>query len=249
MESVISVANMRESDEHTIACLTGSLELMERAARGIRSSHDFNGRTLIVTGSGNNGGDGFALAEILLEEGKETEVVTVTDHCSADSEYYMKRAVSKGLKVIPFTAGSGMLKGYDTIVDCLLGTGFSGEVRGRYRDAILEINEVFGDCFVLSADINSGMNGDTGKADIAVRSHLTVTIGALKTGLLLARGGSHIRRITCAHIGITPLREENFLLEPGEWELRGIDPGLFVYEDSSGALLFKNDESVNIINV
>ena len=91
MENVISVENMRKSDEHTIATSVPSLELMRRAAEGIRSSHDFGGSTLIVVGSGNNGGDGFALAEILLSEGKDVTVLSVTDHYSKDSAYYMER--------------------------------------------------------------------------------------------------------------------------------------------------------------
>ena len=62
MISCISVENMRCSDAHTIATLVPGRELMYRAALGIFKAADWSGRTAIVVGSGNNGGDGFALA-------------------------------------------------------------------------------------------------------------------------------------------------------------------------------------------
>jgi len=219
MENVISVENMRKSDEHTIATSVPSLELMRRAAEGIRSSHDFGGSTLIVVGSGNNGGDGFALAEILLSEGKDVTVLSVTDHYSKDSTYYMERCKDRGLQLLQFEPGKDMMKGFDTIVDCLLGTGFKGEVRGIYRAAIEEINAA--GSFVISADINSGMNGDTGEAFQAVKSDITVTIGCHKTGILLARNGEYINKVICAYIGIEPVYGENYLLTPDEWKKKG----------------------------
>ena len=57
---------MRLSDAYTIANLVPSLELMYRAAYGVFKAADWHGQTAIVVGSGNNGGDGFALACILI---------------------------------------------------------------------------------------------------------------------------------------------------------------------------------------
>ena len=62
----ISVENMRLSDAYTIENLVPSLELMYRAAYGVYKAVNWSGKTAIVVGSGNNGGDGFALAWILL---------------------------------------------------------------------------------------------------------------------------------------------------------------------------------------
>ena len=97
------------------------------------------------------------------------------------------------------------------MVDCLLGTGFSGAVRENYREAMGAINASH--AFVISVDINSGMNGDTGEADIAVSSDLTVTIGYVKTGLVSENAGKYIKRLVCADIGIVLVREEGFLTE------------------------------------
>jgi NAD(P)H-hydrate epimerase len=93
------------------------------------------------------------------------------------------------------------LTGSDIIVDCMLGTGFAGTPREDYANAINAINST--NAYVISADINSGMNGDTGEYDICVRSDLTVTIGYLKKGLIAARASEAIGKISVADIGIT----------------------------------------------
>ena len=200
----ISVENMRQSDAYTISNLVPSLELMYRAAYGVFMAAEWTGRTAIVVGSGNNGGDGFALAWILRQKGFDCTVFTVSKRLSADSAHYAEKAVSAGVPVREFTPGC--LEGFDTIVDCLLGTGFSGTVRENYRIAIEEINA--SGAFVISVDINSGMNGDTGAAEIAVKSHLTVTIGYVKRGLITDNAGTYMKRLICTDIGIVLAQEE-----------------------------------------
>ena len=103
------------------------------------------------------------------------------------------------------------------VVDCLLGTGFQGGLRENYRAAIEAINAT--SACVVSVDINSGMNGDTGDCDLAVRSHLTVTIGYVKHGLVTKNAGKYMKRLVCADIGIVLEREEIKLLTPEEWQL------------------------------
>lgn len=209
MISCISVENMRQSDAYTISNYVPSLELMYRAAYGVFMAHDWQGRIAIVAGSGNNGGDGFALACILMDKGCDCTVFTVSQRLSADSAFYAEKAKQAGVSVRPFEAGC--LDGYSTVVDCLLGTGFSGTVRHNYREAIEAINAV--DAFVISVDINSGMNGDTGEAELAVRSDLTVTIGYVKTGLVSQYAGRYMKRLVCADIGIVLLREEGTITQ------------------------------------
>lgn len=204
MLECISVENMRLSDAYTIENLVPSLELMHRAALGGFKAHHWQGSTAIVVGSGNNGGDGFALACILHAHGFPCAVFTVSQKLSADSAYYAEKALFAGVPIKPFEAGC--LEGFSNIVDCLLGTGFSGSVRENYRIAIEEINH--SDAFIVSVDINSGMNGDTGEAVLAVKSDLTVTIGYVKTGLVTPNAGKHMKRLVCADIGIVLVREE-----------------------------------------
>ena len=213
MIDCISVENMRQSDAYTIANLVPSLELMYRAAFGVFQAVNWQGSTAIVVGSGNNGGDGFALACILKEQGFDCTVYTVSQRLSQDSAFYAAKAAEAGVSVR--TLAPECLKGYSIVVDCLLGTGFQGAVRENYRTAIEAINA--SGAYVVSVDINSGMNGDTGEAELAVYSNLTVTIGYVKEGLLTQNAGLHIKRLVCADIGIVLVREENKICDQQEW--------------------------------
>ena len=198
MIDCISVENMRRSDAYTIANLVPSLELMNRAAYGVFNAVSWHGHTAVVAGSGNNGGDGFALACILKEHGFDCTVFTVSRKMSEDSACYVQKAEKAGVPVFPFEPGC--LAGFDIVVDCLLGTGFQGSVRENYRTAIEAVNA--SGAYIVSVDINSGMNGNTGEAELAVRSDLTVTIGYVKRGLITQSAGRYIRRLVCADIGI-----------------------------------------------
>ena len=126
----------------------------------------------------------------------------------------VEKARKMGVKVKSFT--QDCLTGFSIVVDCLLGTGFNGTVRESYRAAIEAINA--SNAFVVSVDINSGMNGDTGECDLAVRSDLTVTIGYVKHGLVTPNAGRYMQRLVCADIGIVLCGEEIKLLSPEEWQ-------------------------------
>ena len=200
-EKIISVEMMRKSDAYTIANFVPGRELMLRAANGVYESYkEWSGKRIaIVVGGGNNGGDGYALAGILAKKGIPVTVIQASDKMSEDGKYYCDIAKELSVEMIPFNEETD-LKAYDVIVDCILGTGFTGEARGTARNAIEAINE--SGAFVISVDINSGMNGDTGEAALAVRSDLTVSIGYLKTGLVTEAAKKYIGRLVNVDIGI-----------------------------------------------
>ncbi|MBR7089920.1 MAG: NAD(P)H-hydrate epimerase [Lachnospiraceae bacterium] len=205
-EKIISVEMMRKSDAYTIANFIPGRELMLRAANGVYESYkEWSGKRIaIVAGGGNNGGDGYALAGILAKKGISSTVIQTSDKMSEDGKYYCDIAKELSVEMIPFTEETD-LKAYDVIVDCILGTGFTGEVRGTARNAIEEINE--SGAYVISVDINSGMNGDTGEAALAVRSDLTVSIGYLKTGLVSEAAKKFTGRLVNVDIGIVLVEE------------------------------------------
>ncbi len=218
----ISVANMRESDRKTIANLVPSLTLMYRAAMGVFRATKWDGETVIAVGGGNNGGDGFALACILKEQGYRCRVVTLSEHLSTDSSYYAERAKHLGVPVEAYVPGTFF--GCGTIVDCLLGTGFSGELHQPYSTAINEINT--SEARVISVDIPSGMNGDTGEAITAVQSELTVTIGFVKNGLIKENAGRFMQHLVCADIGIELDRQENLICVAEDWSAETAAQGI-----------------------
>ncbi len=217
--TAISVDLMRRSDAYTIEHYVPSKELMYRAAYGVFRAYDgWQGKRIaILAGGGNNGGDGYALAWILKEAGIDSEVIRVSDKLSEDGRYYCGKAEASGVKVTAFAnseAGEAELRepggitdlsSYDVIVDCILGTGFKGEVRGNAAEAIKAING--SGAYVISVDINSGMNGDTGEAVLAVKSDLTVSIGYYKQGLFRGDADKYIKDMTNVDIGIILLRE------------------------------------------
>jgi len=213
MLDCISVGNMRRSDALTIEKYVPSQTLMYRAAMGVFMAVDWHGSIAIAVGSGNNGGDGYALACILKSRGINCCIVKLSDKMSPDGAFFAETASSLDVRMIPFTPTC--FQGADIIVDCLLGTGFKGAVRQSYLEAIREINR--SGAYVVSVDINSGMDGDTGLAVEAVRSDLTVTIGYLKNGLVTPDAGKWIRRLVCADIGIVLEREENKICSASEW--------------------------------
>jgi NAD(P)H-hydrate epimerase len=177
---------------------------MYRAAMGVYLAAQWQGKIGILVGAGNNGGDGYALACILADQGIPSVIYRVSEKFSEDGRYYYDMALEKGVEIGMFTEDTD-LSGYDILVDCMLGTGFSGEVRGLYRAAIQGMND--SKAFTIAVDINSGMNGDTGEAELAVRSDLTVSIGYYKQGLFRGRAGEYIGRLTNVDIGIKLIDE------------------------------------------
>ena len=158
-----------------------------------------NKKIAIVVGGGNNGGDGYALAGILKKNNIDSTIIKVSEKLSEDGKYYSDIATELGVKAEMFTESTD-LTSYDVIVDCILGTGFTGEVRGLAKDAIEAINK--SGAYVISVDINSGMNGDTGEASLAVKSDLTVSIGYYKQGLFTEAAKEFIKEMINVDIGI-----------------------------------------------
>lgn len=209
----VSVDQMRRSDAYTIEHLVPGRELMYRAAYGVYQAYDgWRDRQIaIIVGGGNNGGDGYALAGILKNEGIDSVIYRVSQNMTGDSEYYYHIAEELGVPVKEYASDlpAGGLAEYEVIVDCILGTGFRGDVRGTAAEAISEINRCGrkGErkdlaAYVISVDINSGMNGDTGEAALAVVSDLTVSIGYYKQGLFRGDADKYIGRLTNVDIGI-----------------------------------------------
>lgn len=207
MIDVISVKNMRKSDEKTIFSKVDGKTLMWRAALGVYNAFSWHGKIGIICGKGNNAGDGYALALILKENGYNPTIVLTSDKFSVDGKYYYDLCLTKGIDVIDF---SNVRENFDIVVDCLLGTGFKGKVSDDLKKVIEYINS---SKEVVSVDINSGLNGDSGLGECVVKSDLTVSIGYLKSGLYLNKAKDYIKKIVNVDIGIDLNEKEYYLLE------------------------------------
>jgi hydroxyethylthiazole kinase-like uncharacterized protein yjeF len=183
-----------------------ALDLMERAGEGVvhameRLEHD--GPVAVVCGKGNNGGDGLVAARLLRGAGREVAVICVAplDELSPDARANLERLPGERPVDIHEPAASRAIEQADTIVDALLGTGFSGAPHGSAADAIDAVNAA--SARVVSVDIPSGVDASTGVvAARAVQARLTVTFHAGKPGLWIHPGKQHAGDILTIEIGI-----------------------------------------------
>lgn len=175
-------------EEHGI----NGFSLMERAGESawdvLKSNWPQARNICVLCGGGNNGGDGYILARLALEENVNAGTLFINnpDSLKGDAlaalEKYRAHAGSSCKK---FSTGS--LDDADVIVDALLGTGIDREVKGEYRTAIESINNSGKP--VLAVDIPSGLNADTGNVmGSAVCAGITVTFIGLKQGMFTGRG-------------------------------------------------------------
>ena len=179
-----------------------SLDLMERAGEALAREADEVGPTgpvVVVCGPGNNGGDGFVAARLLRSAGREVRVAVTADldKYKGDAKANLDRL--PGDPPVPFA--TALLEGAAVVVDALLGTGFSGEVREPVRTAITDLNASAAD--VVACDVPSGVDASTGAVDdIAVEARSTVTFHAAKPGLWIHPGKKHAGHVVVADIGI-----------------------------------------------
>lgn len=210
MRKVVFVQTQRDGDIATIRKGTPALELMKRAGEAVFSAHEFSGKTAIVCGKGNNAGDGYVLALLLQDSARECALFLVENAFSVEGKYYFDLCQRKKIPVEIMTEKTD-LKGYDTVVDCLFGTGFKGTPKDEYKKAIEKINA--SGAFLISVDVASGINGDNGLGDVYVKSDLTVAIGDAKPGLFLGKGKDSAKRIIVKDIGIEAKNDKLFVAE------------------------------------
>ncbi len=210
MIPITDVKTMRKSDADTIIAGTSGSVLMARAGRGIYESYPWKGPVAIVCGSGNNAGDGYVLALELFSAGIDCTLVLLSDRFSKDAQYYYEECTKRGIASVRYTSDFSFAS-YSEIADCILGTGFSGVVSEALEEVFQRINE--SGKTVISADINSGLHGDSGLGNPCVRSDLTVSVGAYKTGHFLGDAKDVIGSLVNVDAGISVPRGHVFLCE------------------------------------
>lgn len=192
-----SAAQVRALDAALIAAGTDGFELMQRAAHGawraLRRRWPEAGEITVLTGHGNNAGDGFLMAALARRAGWAVTVFAVgdTSALSGDAASALGEARAAQVDILPWLPGVA-LRG--VLVDALLGTGLKGAVRAPYAEAIEAINGSGQP--VLAVDIPSGLSADTGQAlGQAVHADLTVTFIGLKFGLFSGQAADHVGQL------------------------------------------------------
>ncbi|UCE89734.1 MAG: NAD(P)H-hydrate dehydratase [Pseudomonadota bacterium] len=165
--------------------------LMERAGAAafavLRETWPQAARIAVLCGVGNNGGDGFVVARLAREAKLEVQVFQLGDatRIAGDAFTAAQRLSEAGVSAEPW--GDQQLAGFDLVVDGMLGTGLSGEVREPWRGAIDAVNAA--GTPVLALDIPSGLDADRGAVlGAAVRANATLTFIGAKQGMLTGAG-------------------------------------------------------------
>lgn len=206
MQLWVNAAQMKAADQYTIQKLgVPSLELMEHAAQAcVQVLEDEKvdlSHVCVVCGSGNNGGDGFAIARILQNNRYSVETFCVgnPEHYTEETQEQMYRLQECGGKI---TYGMPQEDSYSVVIDAVFGVGLSRKVEGRYRQVIEQMNRMRGTKFAV--DIPSGLSATTGCIlGCAFKADYTVTFQLKKIGLELSQGRTMAGKVIVPDIGIS----------------------------------------------
>ena len=160
-------------------------------------------RLQVICGTGNNGGDGFLIADLAHKRGIKVTAFQLGDRrkISGDAVLAMQQAQANGVEIVSFD--DGLLLPEGVVVDAMLGTGLGGEVRGVYVDAIAAINACAAP--VLAVDMPSGLCADTGTVlGSAVVADLTVSFVGLKRGLFTLQGPEYSGAVQFSDLAVPP---------------------------------------------
>ena len=144
----------------------------------------------VLAGKGNNGGDGFVIAHLLSHKGVEVKVIALAqpDIYVGDAQIYLNLCLKERINVTfpkdkdEMVELTKQLCDRDIIIDSLLGTGTKGQVREPTASVIKAIPQ---GPTIVSVDLPSGMNGDTGEiCGVCVKANHTITFAAAKKGIV-----------------------------------------------------------------
>ena len=160
-------------------------------------------RWLVLVGKGNNGGDGLVAARHLSEAGIAVTLVYATPPESLTGEAALQRdvAAAMGLPAVVYGRENLDIAAHSGILDALLGTGAASAPRGAYAELIAAANRSGKP--IVSADIPSGLDADTGQThEPCIHASVTVCLAFLKRGLLQYPGAGAAGHIVVRSIGI-----------------------------------------------
>ena len=196
---------MRRADLYTIEEIgVPSMVLMERAALEVvrcmeEEQLDFR-RVLVICGSGNNGGDGYAIARLLHLKGHDVTIFFAGNSQKRSEENAQQAKIAAHYEIPVITNLD--TEEYSVIIDALFGTGLKREVTGHYREILCSVNQMTGK--KVAIDLPSGIHDTTGaRMGIAFCADLTVAIAFPKRGLFLQEGNVCAGKILTGDIGIS----------------------------------------------
>jgi ADP-dependent NAD(P)H-hydrate dehydratase / NAD(P)H-hydrate epimerase len=229
---IITVAEMRAIDEGAVTA--GVRDLMENAGRAVAEAivQRFTPRpTAVLCGPGNNGGDGWVAARLLLERGWPVWVETLVARDTLTGDAKDAAAKFKG-KVYALSRDNPRA---ELVVDALFGAGLSRPLEGEAARAANAFWKRWDR--VVAIDVPSGIEGDSGKAldDISFGAALTVTFVRKKPAHVLMPGRALCGEVVVADIGAPEavVAAQNVTLrenDPSLWSLPWPEPDAHKHE-------------------
>ena len=217
MISAYTGTEVRAAEQPLLAAGLGDV-LMQRAAHGLagavinelreRGKRLYGCRVVVLTGKGNNGGDGLYAAAFLAARGMRTTAVLTSGAAHPQALAAFERAGGRAHGLTDEALGglAAEAAGADVVIDAVLGTGAKGGLRGSSAalvEAITKARRSAGEGLVVGCDLPSGVNADTGEtAGPVLSADLSVTFGAAKTGLLADPGADYAGRVQVVPVGI-----------------------------------------------
>jgi len=201
-ELILTPLEMRQADAAAIATGISGIELMRRAGCAVAVSAEKmvskGARILVAAGPGQNGGDGFVAASLLVERGYQVTLGLLghPNRLTGDAALAAKDWTGDigAAEDMPF-------RDADLVIDALFGTGLARDLEGAARLAVEHINA--SNRPVLAVDLPSGIDGDTGEVrGVAVKADRTVTFAARKPCHLLMPARAFSGQVEIADIGI-----------------------------------------------
>ena len=216
---VISIEDMRVLEINSRALGVPTLLLMENAGAAVAQAIELelgslkNKDIIVIAGKGGKAGDSFVAARHLSRLGAKVKIFMLyhpSEITHEDTKFnYQIISKMKSISIQRFNKDIDLSS--DVIIDGLLGTGIKGRVREPATSAIELMNRAKG--VKVAIDVPSGIDPDTGEVlGIAFRADVTVTMHALKPGLVKAK--EYAGKIIVANIGIPP--EAWTYLGPGD---------------------------------
>ncbi|WP_057756308.1 NAD(P)H-hydrate epimerase [Weissella kandleri] len=205
MPNAITAHEMQQYDQYTINEIGVSpLVLMEKTALStieVLAAGQFDlARVLVISGLGNNGGDGIATARLLQQKGVNVELLFVGDEARAANNTSQQLEIAKNYGIEPIQRVKDFRQ-YTVIVDALFGIGLVKPVPVKLGEMIKRINAA--NIPVIALDVPSGLNATTGEIlGAAIRATATVTFAYPKTGLLKGEGPKRAGTVYVKDIGI-----------------------------------------------
>jgi len=209
MIRILSAKQVKELDAYTIANEpVASIDLMERASRAFVQwfgEHiEATKKIGIVCGTGNNGGDGLAIARLLHEWNYPVKVWVVKGSVPETSDFKinLSRLMEKRVEVFDITSESdqGLFHDRDVLIDAVFGSGLSRVPEGIYAQVINCINQT--DAIRVAVDIPSGLMVDHVSAYPVVKAHYTISFQLPKLAFLFPQSHPYVGQWSLVDIGL-----------------------------------------------